>query len=317
MADFYIGWDVGAWKCSKGRGDSCDAIVILDDKRIVGHHRDNISSILYELYKLRPEERAAQLINRWLDLAAHDDCDLRYSTNSRYFVAIDTPLGWPKDFKALLERTLQPSWSYNDATGNINNTLLYRYTEREKLRSGLSVIVDSIGSQSVKGIFLLQVLEAKEIQWGVWKTGNITFFETYPKACLVRPSFVQWMVDLKLEGNLQETFKKLVKKNPQTYTTSSVITEDVFDATVCACVARAFATGTPKLTFPTNSDPDEYRPEGWIYYPDQGSEPIDQRVANGHKAVTCCEDKTSFHEALMAFQKHFTSASSKQNGDMT
>src|SRR5206468_2513418 len=115
---------------------------------------------------------------------------------------------------------------------------------------GLSVIVDSIGSQSVKGMFLLQTLEAKEATWGVWKSGNITFFETYPKACLVRPEFVNWMLQLSLKADLQTTYQKLVSKNPQTYSAVKVIPEDVFDAAVCACVARAFATGTPKLIAP-------------------------------------------------------------------
>ncbi len=306
MTNFYIGWDVGAWKCTKGKNDSCDALVVIDDSRIIGYHRNNLGETIRHLFDSCAAERPSQLIKQWFSLCEIKDND--YSSDDQYYIAIDTPLGWPKDFKGLLDGTVPVNWSYQPiSTNNIDNTLLYRYTERAKLKSGLSVIVDSIGSQSTKGMLLLQLLGAKCEDWGIWKaSNNITLFETYPKACLVRAGFVAWMAELNLNQILSESFKVQVSKKgekPKRYGTVSVIAEDVFDAGVCACVARAFAAGSPKLVRPTPDEPVEWKPEGWIFYPDQEGV-VRQAIADNHKAVTCCESVTTFQEAIQAFQKH-------------
>ncbi len=309
MANFYIGWDVGAWKCTKGKDDSCDAIVVMDASRIIGYHRDNLGNTIRQLFDSCATERPGLLIEQWFSLCSGEVKDKSYMQDAHYYIAIDTPLGWPRDFKGLLDGTVPAKWAYQPTSANIENTLLYRYTERAKLKSGLSVIVDSIGSQSTKGMLLLQLLGAKCEEWGIWKAGNITLFETYPKACLVRGGFVAWMSELNLNQSLSESFKVLVSKKPNKYSTVSVIAEDVFDAGVCACVARAFAAGSPKLVRPTPDDPVEWKPEGWIFYPDQKESVVDQAIADGHKVATCCESVTTFQEAIQSFQRHLTAKS--------
>jgi hypothetical protein len=309
QATYYIGWDVGAWKCSTGRNDSCDAIVVLRDKAIVGHYRDNISSTLHELATLPKEKRIASFINKWFSLACNLSTSPRYSPDDKYYVAIDTPLGWPKDFKTLLDGTLPEDWKYDHGEANLHNSLLYRYTERQKLAGGLSVIVDSIGSQSVKGLVLLETLAAKEMSWGVWTAGNVTFLETYPKACLVRPEFVRWIHGLQLTQPLSDSFKTLVGKKPNRYADISVIPEDLFDAGICACVAKALADGKPRLVHPGKEDPIKYKSEGWIFYPDESTGGNSQSIADGHKSMTCAEGVVTFHEAIVEFQKHIESRS--------
>lgn len=314
MVNFYIGWDVGAWKCTNGKDDSCDAIVVMDGSRIIGYHRDNLGGTIRQLLDASAAERPALLIDQWFSLCNGEVKDKGYSQDARYYIAIDTPLGWPKDFKGLLDGNLPTKWAYQPASANIENTLLYRYTERAKLKSGLSVIVDSIGSQSAKGMLLLQLLGVKCEEWGIWKASNITLFETYPKACLVRAGFVAWMSELNLNQSLSESFKVQVSKKgekPKKYGSISVIAEDVFDAGVCACVARAFAMGSPKLERPTPDDPVEWKPEGWIFYPDQKELVADQAIADGHKIATSCESVTTFQEAIQAFQRHLAAKSSE------
>lgn len=306
---YFIGWDVGAWKCSTGRNDSCDAIVVLRDKAIVGHYRDNISSTLHELATLPKEKRTESFINKWFALACHGSTSPRYSPDDKYHVAIDTPLGWPKDFKTLLDGTLPKHWNYDHGEANLHNTLLYRYTERQKLAGGLSVIVDSIGSQSVKGLVLLKTLGAKETSWGVWTAGNVTLLETYPKACLVRPRFVKWIERLHLDQPLAGSFRTLVGKNPNRYGDISVIPEDLFDAGICACVAKAFADGKPQLVTPNDEDSIKYKSEGWIFYPDESTDGTDQSIADGHKGMTCAEGVVTFHDAIGEFQKYIQSRS--------
>jgi predicted nuclease with RNAse H fold len=306
---YYIGWDVGAWKCGKAKDDSCDSIVIMDEQSILGFHRDNIGALVRHLYDTEAAARPRMLIDEWFRLCGSGTSKIGYQPDAEYHIAIDTPLGWPRDFGLLLKHQVPASWTFQPHATNLNNSLLYRYTEREKLRRGLSVIVDSIGSQSAKGILLLELLNANDEQWGVWKRDNITLIETYPKASLVRAGFVDWMISLELKQNLTESFRvKISKKDekPVRYGNVTAISEDVFDAAVCACVARAHATGSPKLVSPTSDDPTDYKSEGWIFYPDQPEAIADQSVADKHKVSTCGESVSTFHEALVAFRQHVT-----------
>ena len=311
-ATYFIGWDVGAWKCSAGLNDSCDALVVLRDDAIIGRHRANFSSTLHELATLPEKDRTESFINTLFALTSMGSTPPSYSTDDRYYVAIDTPLGWPKDFDILLKGSLPKDWKYNHLEANIHNTLLYRYTEREKLAGGLSVIVDSIGSQSVKGLVLLRTLDVNEKSWGVWTAKNVTFLETYPKACLVRPAFVRWIRELNLCQSLAGSFKVLVSKKPNKYETWCVIPEDLFDAGVCACVAKAFADGAPLLVTPNANDPEEYRSEGWIFYPQEQTDGVNQSIADGHRTVTCAKGVETFDDAIVNFQKYIQSRSAAQ-----
>jgi hypothetical protein len=115
------------------------------------------------------------------------------------------------------------------------------------------------------------------------------------------------MSNLDLKQNLSETFTVQVSKKgekPKEYGTVTVIAEDVFDAVVCACVAKAFANKSPRLVAPTASDPIAYKPEGWIFYPDQAESAVRQKVADRHKKVTCCKGIKTFTKAIKAFQKY-------------
>jgi hypothetical protein len=312
MANFYIGWDVGAWKCTKGKNDSCDAIVLMDENGIIGFHRGNLGDTLHRLIDSPVVGRPSLLIEEWFVKCVREVSHNGWSEGDHYYIAIDTPLGWPRDFKGLLDGSIPLNWTYDSSAANIENNLLYRYTERVKLKCGLSVVVDSIGSQSAKGMYLLQLLGAKLVAWGVWKVGNVTLFETYPKACLVRAGFVEWMAALNLDECLSQDFRVEADKKPKKYHTINVLTDDVFDAAVCACVAKAFATGVPKLVCPSENDSEEWISEGWIFYPDQAETIVDQAIANRHNEATCRQGVTTFHEAITEFQRYVMNKSEKK-----
>lgn len=303
--NLYIGWDVGAWKCSDGKDDSCDSLVMLDDNGIIGHYRKNFSSILQYLKDQKSKDDLTNIfVSKCLELCGINNCKDKLKEYQKYYLAIDTPLGWSKDFTTLLSGDLPENWNYNNQLKNNSNTLLFRYTEREKLKVGMSVIVDSIGSQSVKGLMLLRILGAKDSDWGVWKSHNLTIIETYPKACLVRKSFVDWMAGLKLNQiEIAQNFRVLISSKPNKYKTIKVIAEDSFDAVVCACVSKAFALKDPKLVIPNlKEDPKEYKSEGWIFYPETKESP-NQKIADNHKSETCAEGVKTFDEAIAAFKK--------------
>jgi hypothetical protein len=200
---YFIGWDVGAWKCTNADKKSCDALVIMDEAEIVGHHRNNVSESITHVMRVSPAVKAADLINAWF---ARCKTQREYLPQDHYFVAIDTPLGWPKGFTNLLKGSLPKDWAFRLDDEDNKNPLLYRKTERT-LTSGFSVVTQSIGSQSTKGMTLLLALEATAQSWGVWQKDNVTLFETYPKACLLSKQFVKWMTQQPCDSDIRDYYQ--------------------------------------------------------------------------------------------------------------
>jgi hypothetical protein len=139
--NFYIGWDVGTWKCTNGNKKSCDALVIMDETTMLGHCRDNLSESISAVYANR-DAKATSLLESWF---AKCKVPKKPTDADRCFVAIDTPLGWPKAFVNLLKGELAKDWSFKRKDKDIENRLLFRKTERE-LASGFSAITHSIGN---------------------------------------------------------------------------------------------------------------------------------------------------------------------------
>ncbi len=289
--DYFIGWDVGAWKCKNAHKASCDALVVLDEQNAGWHYRNNLSETIQRVCDAT--QKAETLIDAWFALCG---LSLRFSASDRYFIAIDTPLGWPKAFSLLLQGQLHADWRFERANKNSQNTLLFRRTERE-LGSSFSAVVDSIGSQSTKGMALLCALDAALESWGVWKSQNITLLETYPKACLRSRSFVDWMCGLQLTHDIREWYKP-AKQKDKTLTSQ----EDNFDAAVCACAAKAFADGKPLLNQPPNEDAKHEKSEGWIFYP--SGELVPAAVANSYSDVVNAVDVPTLSEAMCRFRTH-------------
>lgn len=184
----------------------------------------------------------------------------------------------------------------------MDNSLLFRRTERE-LGSSLSGVVHAIGSQSTKGMALLCSVGAKTKSWGVWQAANVTLFETYPNPCLRSKSFVEWMQGLKLSRDIRQWYT-LFDKETDRWEQRLLDQNDIFDAGVCACVARAFAEGTLSLKKPPAEDTDNEQNEGWIFYPDDRLVQI--RDANNYKNIVNSENVETFHDAIQAFKQHLT-----------
>ncbi len=285
---YYIGWDVGAWKCKNASKASCDAIFVLNEQNEGWHYRNNLSETIQVVCDA--QEKAKSLIDGWFNLCGMSQ---RYSASDTYFIAIDTPLGWPKSFSLLLQGQLDSDWRFERAKNNSQNSLLFRRTERE-FGACFSAVVDSIGSQSTKGIALLCALDATLKSWGIWESQNITLVETYPKACLRSRSFVDWMNGLKLTRDIRDW-------SP---TKQNVLTrqEDNFDAAVCACAAKAFAEASSQLRQPPDEDLKDEKSEGWIFYPT--GELIPPTVANRYSDVINAEDVPTLGEAISRFRTH-------------
>lgn len=70
---YFIGWDVGTWKCTNGNNKSCDALVVTSDTAMLGHYRDNLSESISDIIHADTGERCGLLIQTWLSL-----CGIQY-----------------------------------------------------------------------------------------------------------------------------------------------------------------------------------------------------------------------------------------------
>jgi hypothetical protein len=213
-----------------------------------------------------------------------------------------------------LEGELPKDWQYATHNKDLDNPLLYRKTE-QVLKAGFSVVAQSIGSQSTKGIAFLKALGAAQQKWGVWTKDHITLIETYPKACLLSDGFVAWIATLDLRQDVHVRKKPIKKKKGQEVSTEEakgelIIQDDTFDAAVCACLARAFADKSIPLVHPPVTGSKEEKQEGWIFYP--SGELVHKSLAYKHSKVTNSEATTSFAMSVKAFREHVASPKAKQ-----
>lgn len=304
---YFIGWDVGTWKCTSGNNKSCDALVVMNEEKILGHHRGNLSGTISNVFQSQPDVRAHDLIGAWFK-----KCNVKkeYSSEDRSFVAIDTPLGWPKGFASLLRGELPRGWSFCSDDYDIKNPLLFRRTERT-LNSGFSVVTHSIGNQSTKGMSLICGLEASHRTWGVWTRDNVSLIETYPKACIRSEKFVAWMASQSSAYDIREWYNP-VDKETRKRTRTLTVQDDTFDAAVCAFLAKAFATGAVDLVRPPDDDQDDEKAEGWIFYP--AGALIQEGMADKYSSVTNSTTVASFGEAITAFQRYVKDKKDKSDG---
>jgi hypothetical protein len=293
---YFIGWDVGTWKCTDRSGKSCDALVVMDETGMLGHRRGNLSESIQNVVLSEPERKAACLIEAWF---AECGVQRRYCLLDQYYIAIDTPLGWPKAFTALLEGVLPKTWAFKAGDEDNKNPLLYRKTEQQ-LEAGFSVVTHNIGNQSTKGISLVRGLGAGDKTWGVWRKDNVTLLETYPKACLRSEGFVGWMARQNCDHDIREWYRPV---NEETRRRERTLKDqdDTFDAGVCACLAKAFATCEVELVRPTTEGDDGDMREGWIFYPAEGL--MSERLADNYIDVTNTPAVTTFCEAVAAYRK--------------
>lgn len=231
----YIGWDVGGWNCDRN-AKSRDAIVILDEKlKIVGKPwRGN----------LRDDINNAATTREWIG-ALFSRCKATMPDYlSNITMAIDTPLGFSKEFVALITKA-KP---VDEIGESFTNRYLYRQTERYLFGIGLkplSSIKDMIGSQTTKGMHVLARFAPKVERCGVWTDGKgFRAIEAYPSACK------------KSKGI--KALRRKVKMQPGTHV-------DVKDALTCALVAYLFKNKTRELIAPPAA---VSQSEGWIWVPE-------------------------------------------------
>lgn len=246
--DYFVGWDVGAWGC-RSSSSSQDSLVALtcqgQEPNLVGSiWRGNLRDAL------QTNDTLAEIIN--------GKCKVTISATDTITVAIDTPLGFPADTVALLtnSKAMNPTLAPHS-----ENSFVFRRTEMwlaQHRFPPLSAIKDMIGSQSTKGMFLLQKFQLKrpEKECGIWMGSNMTAIECYPTTC--KRSEKKGYI-CHGSKSLQQLYETVMTGHPD------VATDDEEDAVYCSLIAFQFASDRDSLVPP---QPDTPRSEGWVWYPE-------------------------------------------------
>jgi len=190
-------------------------------------------------------------------------------------VGIDVPIGWPKAFvEALAQWSGEGSWPADYLHSNIEG-YRYRRTDLHTWRTvggppPLSVSTDRIGIPAMRAAALLSRLSPPVV-----RSGSGAVVEVYPAAALRI-----WDLPSSKYKNSENSMglEALVGKFVAAagWLTISIgqriqcqASDDVFDALIAACVARAAALGLVR-SIPTE-EAEAARREGWIALPTKDS----------------------------------------------
>jgi hypothetical protein len=242
---FFVGWDVGGWNCDRNT-NSRDALVILDDTLgLVGRSwRGNLRAAINESGTTR--DFGCRLFGLCLAELPTD--------STRLTLAIDTPLGFSREFAQLVTRIAISEPVGESAT----NPYLFRRTERmlfERRLRPLSAVKDMIGSQATKGLHVLAKYAPVVVSCGVSRSHaepHLTALEAYPSGCK--------------GSQLIASLRARVTGEPRD-------TDDERDALTCALIAYLFANQPQYLEPPDGSVPDD---EGWIWLPKDALQGVPQ-----------------------------------------
>jgi hypothetical protein len=196
-------------------------------------------------------------------------------------VGIDCPFGWPQDFSRFvqqhLDRTLSPAAA---ASLRERDSLAYRVTDlaymrtvhvRPKAPAPLSVSTDKLGRAAMRMAGLQALLDPD-----FDRTGDGKFVEVYPAAALHTWGLLYTTYKKpKNRPALGDLVKDLLERTDGLLDlgaarTQCEHTDDVFDAVICALVARA-ATKPGGVTKPsTPADIAAASAEEWMAIPRLG-----------------------------------------------
>ncbi|MBE3099097.1 MAG: DUF429 domain-containing protein [Planctomycetes bacterium] len=261
---FFLGWDVGPWKCS---GESQDALQLLK----WGNGTLSLAGTSFRGNLL--ESAGGQTVQALLKAAGQANVP----ANTRVVVAVDAVFGWPKEFRSLLESKVDYLPRCGKSDRNTGNKYLYRETERfvdEKFDLGshppMTAVGGAIGSAGTKAqFFVARARKANECYvppldtWDVQRArqGRVTIIEVYPGVT----KFSRAFKEIVLPGGAKAS---LLGKG------------DLADAMRAALVAACYASTAgvieasfPKVYVPTDAtledryDVEAIQTEGWIFSP--------------------------------------------------
>jgi predicted nuclease with RNAse H fold len=197
-------------------------------------------------------------------------------------VGIDCPFGWPDSFVAAVSAHAagQPWPGRDRISQDYRRELRYRATDYQVHeitdRWPLSVSTDRIGVAAMRCASLLDSLAAQGTP--VDRAGNGRVVEVYPAAALhvwrlLRPAYKR---DRNvLDAMVTELLARLPSLHFPAGDEQFRRSDHMFDALICALVARAAQCGATSLP-QTVDQKHRAASEGWIHLPDGGPESLTQ-----------------------------------------
>ena len=249
----YLGWDVGAWHCDKGT--SKDALVLLQDEG-----RDQPPTLCHHPWRGNLRKDYNESSEKPLGDRVLARVGAKAAEWDEVVLAIDTPLGWPEAFHAVLAE--KPPDQVG-TTKHTNNVLLRRSEQwlAEQGYAPLSAVQDLIGSQSTKGLCFLKQMGLTTHKPGVWRSPEghqpgLTAIETYPTPCRSAPLIAT--MQTKRAKQLHTKLRSMGRRPGKN------ALSDYNDALTCALMAWAFRRHKGALVKPGPGVPVR---EGWIWVP--------------------------------------------------
>jgi hypothetical protein len=263
---FFLGWDVGPWKCT---GDSKDALHVLrwSNRRMTSEGQPFRGNILRMTDGGTGIDDLLQLVQ------------VKVRPTAKLVIAIDAVFGWPKQFIGLTKRRTRFTPECSFRCRSTHNRYLYRETERfldDKLGMGSNMpktaVGGRIGNAGTKAQYFINRIRGTYScyvppfdQWDPKAAGasEVTLIEVYPGAAKCSKGYRNWMkhADGKLAAGLGQGDE----------------TDAIHSALVAGCYAETvgmISGGFPPVWVPTDAsgggyDLEAITREGWIFTPKQ------------------------------------------------
>ena len=294
---YYVGWDVGAWKCAKTQfaNSSQDCITILNaEGQLLFAWMGNIydyttTSLVNFLNALIEDTKTSPKKPKGVNICFSREPKI--TENDIIVIAIDAVLGMPKRASSLFD--LNPKCAQADMSDSsetsvpldsdeIEKSCIFRLVEQRllqlpKTNPPLSLLKDRLGSQATKALFTLK-------QWNFkWNEENVvwecekkncekknceknTAFETYPSLVTININFQPKPLTGEIMYNNNQICKEgiLPPQGNEDLKKWNLRWSDLRDSLVCAMVALKFRDA---LLPPNDSEKTFARQEGWIWLP--------------------------------------------------
>ncbi len=243
-----LGWDVGGWQ-GKKQGF---AVAVWDGMNIEWKNSPYVTSLAQ-----LGSDPSKVLDNLWKRFLGKE-----ISPDDTVVIGIDAPLGWPRDFQALINNA---SEFPKREKKQIKNRFAYRKTEQyiyEKYeKMPLSASFDKLGNNATVAISYAKEWANRDLYRVLPQQRNFfcrrAIIEVYPGLEKLRDSFKNDAVQSALDR----------------WASLSHDAPDAYDAAICALLALSMADQTgetrlPRLEVPEDKEIDEtvLKAEGWIYH---------------------------------------------------
>jgi|GEM_PF-636555 len=281
-----IGWDVAGWvgkKSKRGKKGSRQGLAVLEwdlGKGSLNPPKDPICINIGVGEMLTPDVIYKKVTGE----------DINYA-DTKVIIAIDAPLGFPVDFRKLVNGNFEEFHNFTKPSSEIENTLAYRETERHIAKvlkkKPFSAPFQTLGNNATVAITHMLQWE-KNCGFKAHPFSGEHIVDDDRIIIEVYPALIKGEVHPLIKGKVhrEPMWEDFLNKIPELAfesikykDKSKEISKDAYDAALCAIMAVAYGLDLEKdagrikdhpmglkAVKPKGLSETEKREEGWIYY---------------------------------------------------